>query len=99
MNANLHNCVDCLKAEQRIKVFGYKGFWSVIDDLNGFVLLEHNTFGDETCYLVTRASDFEWRQVTLRNGDIFNVPYFSATTYIYETYDDIQTCLEDEGLI
>ena len=45
MNMNIHNCVDCLKGEPTIRVYGYVGFWSVIDDLNGYVLLEHNTYG------------------------------------------------------
>ena len=51
MTPNIHNCVNAIKDEKRIKVEAYRGFWSVIDDHNGYVLLEHNTYGDETCYL------------------------------------------------
>lgn len=97
MNANIHNCVDCLKAEKRIKVEGYRGFWSVIDDHNGYVLLEHNTWGDETCYLVFKAKDFNWKEITLKTGEKIVVPYVAAL--VFETYDDIITCLEDEGII
>lgn len=99
MNKNLHNCVDLLKHERLIKVVGFNGFWSVIDDLEGYVLLEHNTHGDETCYVVARASDFEWRQIRLRNNEVVNVPYFSLNSRIYETFDDIRTCLEDECIL
>lgn len=98
MTKNLHNCVDLLKHKRLIKVEGFNGFWSVIDDLDGYVLLEHNTHGDETCYIVARARDFEYRQIRLRTNEVANVAYFSLNT-IYETFDDIQTCLEDEGLI
>lgn len=99
MNENLHNCVALLEKEGFIKVAGYNGSWSVIDNFKGYVLLEHNTYGDETCYLVVRASDFEWRQFRLRNNEVVNAPYFSLNTIIYETFDDIKTCLEDEGII
>ena len=95
MNANVHNCVDTLKKERKIKVINYKGFWSVIDDFEGYVLLEHNTYGDETCYLVVKASDFVWKEISTN----VIVPFFDQLAYIYETYDDIKTCLEDEGLI
>lgn len=99
MNKNLHICVDLLKNEGLIKVQGFKGFWSVIDDLEGFVLLEHITYGDETCYIVARASDFEWRKIRLRNNEVVNVPFFSLNVTTYETFDDIQTCLEDECVL
>jgi hypothetical protein len=98
MNANLHNCVDTLTAEKRIKVEDYKGFWSVIDSLNGYVLLEHNTYGDETCYLVVKAKDFEYKAFTLKSGEKVIIPFFSKLVNVFETYDDIETCLDDEGI-
>lgn len=99
MTPNIHNCVNALKNEKRIKVVGYEGYWSVIDDHKGYVLLEHNTFGDETCYLVFKAKDFFWQERTLRNGETITVPCIPLSTTIFETYDDITTCLEDEGII
>ena len=96
INKNNHNCVNALKAEKRIKVKDYIGAWSVIDDLNGYVLLEHNTYGDETCYLVVKASDFEWKEFTKKStGEKVLLPYFSDA---YETYDDIETALDDYDL-
>ena len=99
MNANIHNCVNAIKTEKRIKVANYRGFWSVIDDHQGYVLLEHNTYGDETCSLVVKAKDFIWKEITLKSGELIIVPFFDLTTTVYETYDDIVTCLEDEGII
>jgi hypothetical protein len=63
------------------KVEGYTNKWSVIDDLNGYVLLENNTWGDETCYLVAKQD-----QPTPNNA-IMEVAG--------ETYDDLETALED----
>ena len=100
MTNNIHNCVNSLKAEKRIVVEHYRGFWSVIDDHEGYVLLEHNTYGDETCYLVVLAKEFIWKEFKLSTtGEKIVVPYFDTTTTAYETYDDIITCLEDEGII
>ena len=97
MTANIHNCVDALKSEKRIKVEGYVGFWSVIDDHEGYVLVEHNTYGDETCYLVFKAKNFEWKEFTLKSGEQITAPFVSTT--VFETFDDIITCLEDEEII
>lgn len=95
-NKNVHNCVNTLKTVKKIKVEGYLGAWSVIDDLNGYVLLEHNTYGDETCYLIAKAKNFEWREFTKKTtGEKVILPYFSET---YETYDSIEIALEDYNL-
>lgn len=99
MTPNLHNCVNALKNEKRIKVAGYRGFWSVIDDHEGYVLLEHNTYGDESCYLVFKAKEFIWKEITLKSGEVITVPYIDLATTVFETYDDIITCLEDECII
>lgn len=100
INPNNHNCVNVLKNEKRIVVEHYRGFWSVIDDHEGYVLLEHNTYGDETCYLVVLAKEFTWKEFKLSTTGVKIVaPYFDTTTTTYETYDDIITCLEDEGII
>ena len=34
------------------KVDGYKGKWYVIHEYKGYYLLEHCTYGDETCLLI-----------------------------------------------
>lgn len=99
INPNNHNCVNTLKNEKRIMVEGYRGFWSVIDDHEGYVLLEHNTYGDETCYLVFKANEFNWKEIILKNGEKIIVPFIDGLTTVYETYDDIITCLEDECII
>lgn len=96
INKNNHNCVNTLKAEKLIKVATYTGTWSVIDDYNGYVLLEHNTWGDETCLLVAKAKDFIWKEFTIKStGEKILLPYFETT---YETYDDIRTALDDYDL-
>ena len=98
MTTNIHYCVNTLKAEKRIKIEGHIGFWSVIDDLNGFVLLEHNTYGDEAGYFVVKANKFKWKEITLKSGEKITVPFFESSE-AYETYDNIRTALEDYDLI
>lgn len=66
------------------KVEGYTNKWSVIDDFKGYVLLENNTWGDETCYLVAKQC-----QPTPNN---------TIREIVGETYDDLETALEDLGL-
>ena len=79
-------------------VEGYTTLWSIVDEAFGFVLLENNTYGDETCYLVVRkntvANDKEY---TKRNGEKVLLP--TITSRVYETYDGIRQCLDDEGII
>lgn len=66
---------------ENVKIKGYIGMWSAIDsaeiDNKIYYLMENNTWGDETCYLVIDENK--------------NV--------ICETFDDIETALEDEGII
>lgn len=76
-----------------IKVKGYRGTWSVIDEYRltsiPFLMLEHNRYGDETCYLVIEDSTVNWSAMS---PDVYIGP-------VYETYDGIETCLEDECII
>lgn len=48
-----------MKEMQNIEVKGYVGKWSAFDkrSFNGttYYLLEHNYYGDETCYLVVNS--------------------------------------------
>ena len=66
---------------QDLKINGYTNKWSAFDSLtfgdHTYYLMENNTWGDETCYLVIDENK--------------NV--------ICETFDDIRTALEDEGVI
>lgn len=42
-----------MKERQNIKIEGYIGKWSAIDNYgNRYYLMEHNYYGDETCLLV-----------------------------------------------
>lgn len=42
-----------MKEKQNIKIEGYIGKWSAIDSYkNKYFIMEHNYYGDETCYLV-----------------------------------------------
>lgn len=96
MEANIHNCVNVLKEAKAIKVKDYVGAWAVIDDMNGYVLLEHNTYGDETCYLVAKAKDFIWKAFKKKGTEEKVIlPYFEET---YETYDGLEEALEDYDL-
>ena len=79
-----------------IKVSGYRGTWSVIDDIevtdemgtdHSYFLLQHDYYGDETCYLVIEDNPENWKGLNIYKGPVF------------ETYDDIETCLEDEGIL
>lgn len=64
----------------------YIGKWEIIGEDHGYYMLEHCTYGDETCYLVIskKARVFEGNELRAR---------------VFETYDDIETCLIDEGII
>jgi hypothetical protein len=47
--------------EQHVKIDGYRGKWSaiektIIDDAT-YYIYEHDSFGDETCYLVVEFID------------------------------------------
>lgn len=95
----MNNQVNTLRAVERIKVEGYRGFWSVIDEYEQYVLLEHNTYGDETCYLVVDANQFSWKDISLKSGITIRAPFFASGSSVFETYDDIATALEDEGII
>ena len=80
------------------KVDGYTTTWSIADEAFGFVLLENNTYGDVTCYLVVRKNIVaEDKEYTKRNGEKIMLP--TITSRVYETYYGIRQCLEDEGII
>lgn len=80
---------------ERIVVDGYRGAWSVIDTTKRkgitYGLLEHNVYGDETCYLIVKMdSNFE-EGFTTKLGN----PYVKYHGKVWETWDDIETALDD----
>lgn len=81
------------------KVKGYYNKWSVIDTYRDYVLLENNTFGDETCYLVVRKNDNvkELEYTKKSTGEKVILP--TIMEVVCETFDGIEIALEDEGLI
>ncbi len=97
MTNDIYSTINKLKTEQKIHVEGYRGFWSVIDTHLNYLLLEHNTYGDETCYLVVDARKTEMKRFHKKDGTL--TPPIPNFPHAFETYDDITTCLEDEGII
>ena len=89
--------IGIISEAKKIKVDGYRGFWSVVDSLGGYVMLEHNTYGDEMCYLVVWAGDIALiTRLNSRTGERETIPHVDESVVVYETYDDIQTCLKDK---
>lgn len=74
------NAIDKNK-EYRFK--GYKGKWYFIDEFKGYYMFEHCTYGDMTCHLVVSAKARVWQGNEIR-------------ARVFETYDDIETCLQTE---
>lgn len=64
---------------EKYKVKGYNGWWSEIDEYQDYMLLEHCTYGDETCSLVVRKDN--------------------PQEVICETFEDIISALEEEGIL
>lgn len=75
-----------------IKLEGYENTWYEIDRLETkdatYVLFENEVYGDETCGVVVRYT--EARNLDGEIPDRF---------IVCETFDDIKTALEDEGLL
>lgn len=86
-------------SNKEFKVNGYLNKWSVIDTYQEYALLENCTYGDETCYLVVRKNvEIKDRTYTrLSDGEKVILP--TIMEVVCETYDDIITALEDEGII
>lgn len=81
------------------KIKGYYNKWSVIDIYKGYALMENNTYGDETCYLVVKVKDnVQNKEYTKKsNGEKIMLP--TIMEVVCETYDGIEIALEDEGII
>ncbi len=76
------------------KVEGYYNKWYVIDEDDKYVLLENETYGDETfCLLVSKFAPVE------KGVSKYGVPYdIIKSKLVYETYDDIETTRQDNLL-
>lgn len=85
--------MDIRKAKQ-IKVKDYIGNWSIIDDNGKYALLEHNVYGDETCYLVVELNSYIMKDFIKKSDmSIVTLPYYENV--IGETYDSLDIALED----
>lgn len=84
-----------LKRNTSYKVDGYTNKWSVIDTYKGYALLENETYGDETCYLLVRKDvEVQNLQYTKRStGEKVLLP--TIMEVITETFDDIETAINE----
>lgn len=80
------------------KVKGYTNRWSVVDESRGFVLLENETYGDETCYLVVRKSVKPQDKLYILKSSGENVTIPTICSQVYETYDGIAEAIKDYDL-
>lgn len=87
-----------LEKNVEYKVKGYTNRWSLIDQLGGYGLLENNTWGDETCYLVVKM-DQEALEKRYKNRDSEVVMIPTIQEVVCETYDGLEVALGDEGLL
>ena len=84
------------------KLKDYYNTWSIIDQktVNGvdYGLLENNTYGDETCYVVVDLSTAKDKKYHKKSTDEdVIIPTFD--NIVCETFDDIETALIDEGIL
>jgi hypothetical protein len=86
-------------SNKEYKVNGYSNRWSVIDILGDYALLENCTYGDDACYLVVRRSvkitDKTYHSI--KTGEPIVLPCIHEV--VCDTYDDLQTALEDLCLL
>lgn len=86
-------------SNKEFKVKGYYNRWYVIDTYKDWALLENCTWGDETCYLVVRKDEeIQDREYTNMNTNK-KVILPTIMEVVCETFDDIVTALEDEGIL
>jgi hypothetical protein len=81
------------------KVDGYVGKWSVIDDYQGYVLLEHELFGDETWYLVVKRDAITTNKRYKIDDKGNTIIYPVIVEDVITTFDDLITTLEDNDLL
>lgn len=83
--------------EERVsyRVKGFTNRWSIIDILDGYCLLENETFGDETFYIVCSiVANVEFLPyVNKFSGVRHTLP--TIMEIVTTTYDDLETTLYD----
>ena len=85
---------DFINENVSYKVYGYSNRWSVIDRIDDYALLENETWGDETCLLVVNVkAPVVDKLYKTRDGKMIRIP--TIMEVLDETYDDLQTALED----
>ncbi len=86
-----------LKADYKVR--DYYNRWSIIDTYGDYALLENNTYGDETCFLVVEMNknNLVDKQYKTSTGEVIVLPTFLEV--VCETYDDIITALRDEEIL
>lgn len=92
-----------LNRKSEIKCDGYRGVYSIIDaatyDGTVYVLLEHNTYGDETALLLAALPNDRLRWLNVEFNDIYYAPlkrfFILAKDIIEETWDSIDIVLAD----
>lgn len=92
------------KQERRIdwasnyRVKGYRNRWAVIDEVSRdgvkYLLLENESFGDESVMLVVRDdAPVEQKEIITAQGDFRFVDVIMEV--VGETWDDLETALDD----
>ena len=81
--------------EYRVK--GYTNKWALIDTTDHYGLLENSTYGDETCYLVVDLKqEPEMRRYKRTDESFVELPTIMGV--LGETYDGLETALDDLGI-
>ena len=96
-----------LDRRSNIKCEGYRGFYTIIDAATFknevYVLLEHNTYGDEVAYnlAVLPLSCLRWYIVDKMNGKQNKYFFIREKDILEESYDSIDIAIDDHysGLI
>ena len=81
------------------KIKEYYNKWTVIDTYKGYALMENNTYGDETCYLVVKIKDNVQNKKYTNKSTGEKVILPTIMEVLCETYDGLEIALEDEGII
>jgi hypothetical protein len=88
-----------INTETPVKVEGHIGTWTVIEALlyNGtcYALLEHNTYGDETAYLIVRIKDEFWLVNQCGNRSF----YIHSSRVVGSTFDGLLEGLWDYDIM
>ena len=99
----MNNNINLFTTEelQEVHIEDYRGYWGEIDRLTHnnttYVLFEHNTYGDETCYIVAKLCPIsETRHVTIKDK---NYVLIEKDDIVDETFDGLVQCLYDCGII